>query len=258
MNRKFFAFDIDGTLLDSNKQPLDSTLKALDLLRDAGHFVTVATGRSRFHAQDIIRSLSFDNYILCNGAAAFLSHQQVYKNLLDETQLAAFVAEAQELGIDTAFVGMDTAKRASSLDIAKMEAAMHSFGAQLPELDMDFPEEKEVYQALAFYGKEYEHFFDEKYSKLRFVRWHENSVDVVPKEGSKAATILCVAEQLGIAQEDVICFGDGQNDREMLTAAGVGVAMGNAVPEIRQVADMVTASNDEDGIWLALKELQLI
>ena len=140
MNRKFFAFDIDGTLLDSNKQPLDSTLKALDLLRDAGHFVTVATGRSRFHAQDIIRSLSFDNYILCNGAAAFLSHQQVYKNLLDETQLAAFVAEAQELGIDTAFVGMDTAKRASSLDIAKMEAAMHSFGAQLPELDMDFPE----------------------------------------------------------------------------------------------------------------------
>ncbi len=70
MNRKFFAFDIDGTLLDSNKQPLDSTLKALDLLRDAGHFVTVATGRSRFHAQDIIRSLSFDNYILCSFASA--------------------------------------------------------------------------------------------------------------------------------------------------------------------------------------------
>jgi hydroxymethylpyrimidine pyrophosphatase-like HAD family hydrolase len=44
----------------------------------------------------------------------------------------------------------------------------------------------------------------------------------------------------------------------MLTAAGVGVAMGNAVLEIQQVADMVTASNDEDGIWLALKELQLI
>ena len=57
-----------------------------------GHFVTVATGRSRFHAKDIIRSLAFDNYILCNGAAAFLAHQQVYKNLLDEEQLKAFVA----------------------------------------------------------------------------------------------------------------------------------------------------------------------
>ena len=63
MNRKFFAFDIDGTLLDSNKQPLESTIEALELLRNAGHFVTVATGRSRFHAKDIIRSLAFDNYI---------------------------------------------------------------------------------------------------------------------------------------------------------------------------------------------------
>ncbi|OTN75291.1 hypothetical protein A5886_000361 [Enterococcus sp. 8G7_MSG3316] len=258
MNRKFFAFDIDGTLLDSNKQPLDSTVEALQTLRDAGHFVTVATGRSRFHAQDVIRSLAFDNYILCNGAAAFLAHQQVYKNLLDEEQLHAFVAEAHDLGIDTAFVGMDTAKRASSLNIEKMEAAMHSFGAQLPELDMDFPEEKEVYQALAFYDQAYEHYFDDKYSKLRFVRWHENSVDVVPKEGSKAATILYVAEQLGIRQADVICFGDGQNDREMLAAAGVGVAMGNAVPASLEAADLVTASNDEDGIWLALKELKLI
>ena len=105
---------------------------------------------------------------------------------------------------------MDTAKRASSLNIGIMDEAMRSFGAQLPELDMHFPEEKEVYQALAFYGKEYEDYFDDRYSKLRFVRWHENSVDVVPKDGSKAATILSVAHQLGISQKDVICFGDGQ------------------------------------------------
>lgn len=56
----------------------------------------------------------------------------------------------------------------------------------------------------------------------------------------------------------MICFGDGQNDREMLQAAGVGVAMGNAAPEIQAIADKVTASNDEDGIWQALKELDLI
>ncbi len=80
----------------------------------------------------------------------------------------------------------------------------------------------------------------------------------MPKDGSKAATILSVAHQLGISQKDVICFGDGQNDREMLQAAGVGVAMGNAAPEIQAIADKVTASNDEDGIWQALKELDLI
>ena len=83
MKRKLFAFDIDGTLLDTNKQALDSTREALDKLRKAGHLVTIATGRSRFHAQEVIRDLAFTNYILCNGAAGFLDHEQVYKNLLD-------------------------------------------------------------------------------------------------------------------------------------------------------------------------------
>lgn len=258
MKRKFFAFDIDGTLLDSNKKPLSSTIEALATLRKAGHFVTIATGRSRFHAQEIIRVLNFDNYILCNGAAAFLDHQQVYKNLLDETELSAFVSEAQQLRIDTAFVGMDTAKRSSSMNLQIMDEAMSSFGAELPELDMQFPEEKEVYQALAFYGKEYEGYFDNTYPRLRFIRWHENSVDVVPKEGSKAATILHMANQLGISPSDTICFGDGANDREMLQACGVGVAMGNASKEIQAVADTVTASNDDDGIWKALKDMALI
>ncbi|MBW6194900.1 Cof-type HAD-IIB family hydrolase, partial [Pseudomonas aeruginosa] len=94
MRRKLFAFDIDGTLLDSTKQALDSTREALEKLRKAGHLVTIATGRSRFHAQEIIRDLDFTNYILCNGAAGFLDHEQVYKNLLDRDQLDAFVQEA--------------------------------------------------------------------------------------------------------------------------------------------------------------------
>ena len=94
MSRKLFAFDIDGTLLDSNKQALPSTIAALDTLRAAGHFVTIATGRSRYLAEDIIRGMAFDNYILCNGSAAFLNHQQVYKHLLPQNQLQAFLNEA--------------------------------------------------------------------------------------------------------------------------------------------------------------------
>ena len=138
MRRKLFAFDIDGTLLDSNKQALDSTREALEKLRKAGHLVTIATGRSRFHAQEIIRDLDFTNYILCNGAAGFLDHEQVYKNLLDRDQLDAFVQEAHHEQIDTAFVSLDNIKRSSSNDVTVMEEAMHSFGAVLPELDQFF------------------------------------------------------------------------------------------------------------------------
>ena len=239
MKRKLFAFDIDGTLLDTNKQALDSTREALDKLRKAGHLVTIATGRSRFHAQEVIRDLAFTNYILCNGAAGFLDHEQVDKN------------------IDTAFVSLDNIKRYSSNHVGMMEEAMHSFGAVLPELDQYFVEEQDIYQALAFFDQNYDHHFS-SYDKIRFVRWHEKSVDVVPHDGSKAATILHLAEQVGIAQEDIISFGDGQNDREMLRMSGIGVAMGNAVPEVQAEAKLVTDTNDEDGIWKALKQLSMI
>ncbi|EPI00009.1 MULTISPECIES: Cof-type HAD-IIB family hydrolase [unclassified Enterococcus] len=257
MRRRLFAFDIDGTLLDSNKQPLDSTREALDKLRKAGHLVTIATGRSRFHAQEIIRDLEFTNYILCNGAAGFLDHEQIYKNLLDREQLDNFVKQAHEAQIDTAFVGLDNIKRNSSNHVDVMEDAMKSFGAVLPELDRFFVEEQEVYQALAFFDNTFDDKFT-NYERLRFVRWHENSVDVVPHNGSKAATILHLAEQVGIAKEDVISFGDGQNDREMLRMSGVGVAMGNAVPEVQKEADVVTDTNDQDGIWKTLKEMSFI
>ncbi|EMF0484755.1 HAD family hydrolase [Enterococcus hirae] len=257
MKRKLFAFDIDGTLLDTNKQALDSTREALDKLRKAGHLVTIATGRSRFHAQEVIRDLAFTNYILCNGAAGFLDHEQVYKNLLDREQLDNFVKEAQDKNIDTAFVSLDNIKRYSSNHVGMMEEAMHSFGAVLPELDQYFVEEQDIYQALAFFDQNYDHPFS-SYDKIRFVRWHEKSVDVVPHDGSKAATILHLAEQVGIAQEDIISFGDGQNDREMLRMSGIGVAMGNAVPEVQAEAKLVTDTNDEDGIWKALKQLSMI
>ena len=257
MKRKLFAFDIDGTLLDTNKQPLDSTREALDKLRKAGHLVTIATGRSRFHAQEVIRELEFTNYILCNGAAGFLDHEQVYKNLLDREQLDRFVEEAHSEKIDTAFVSLDNIKRSSSNHVGVMEEAMHSFGAVLPELDQYFVEEQDIYQALAFFDQTYDrHFAD--YDKIRFVRWHENSVDVVPHDGSKAATILHLADQVGIGQEDIISFGDGQNDREMLRMSGIGVAMGNAMPEVQAEAKLVTDTNNQDGIWKALKELAFI
>lgn len=69
---------------------------------------------------------------------------------------------------------------------------------------------------------------------------------------------MFMAKRLGIAKEDVITFGDANNDIEMLETAGVGVAMGNANPEIKEIADVVTATNNQDGIWQALRELSLV
>ena len=258
MNRKLFAFDIDGTLLDTKKKPLKSTVLAINALRAQGHFVTLATGRSRFHAQTVIRDLHFDNYVLCNGAAAFLNHQQIFKQLLPKKALSEFVQETSRLAIDTSFIGLDEMRRATDFDQEMMMTAMRSFGSTMPQLDATFLDNEDVYQGLAFYGSAYENYFDDRYPELAFIRWHENCVDVIPKENSKARTILNVAKRLDMEDEDGICFGDGLNDREMLAAAGVGVAMGNASEEVKACADLVTDDNDHDGISKALKKMKVL
>ena len=257
MDKKLFAFDIDGTLLNSQLKPLESTRLAIEQLRAQGHYVTIATGRSRVLAKPVIETLGFENYILCNGAAAFKAHQQIYKQLLPMDSLHELKEEATDMGIDIALVGLDETKRLTSTDLPKMADAMESFGSELPELDLDFAKQ-DIYSALAYYNHQYEGRFDDKYPELRFVRWHPNCVDVLTQGSSKAATILEVAEQLKINQENIICFGDGINDREMLSMAGVGVAMGNASEQVKKHADLVTDDNDSDGIFKALQKLGLI
>lgn len=256
-SRKLIAFDIDGTLLDSNKQPLESTLEALRQLRQAGHFVTLATGRSRFLAREVIRELAFENYILCNGAAAFVSHQQVFKQTLPTQALETLIADCTAQNIDTALIQLDQAKRLTTFNLSQIEEAMHSFGSVAPLLG-ELAVHDEVYQALAYYEAHQDEQFEGRYPDFQFVRWHEKCVDVIPANGSKAATILNIANYLGIDQADVITFGDGLNDEEMIREAGIGVAMGNAKEIVKQQADIVTKDNDHDGIWAALKDLKLV
>ncbi|MBL1228650.1 Cof-type HAD-IIB family hydrolase [Enterococcus sp. BWB1-3] len=258
MKRKLFAFDIDGTLLGTDKQVLDSTREALHQLRKQGHLVTIATGRSRYMAQKVILDLEFPNYILCNGAAAFLDHEQYYQNLLDEEELVRFSKELEEQELGLAYVGLDAVKKTNSHRPQQVVEAMRSIDFHDLDFDEHFNQSADIYQALAFYDQSLEGSFEELFPKFRFVRWHPESVDILPQNGSKAATILNLAERVGIEREDVIAFGDGDNDREMLREAGIGVAMGNAEAHIQQEAKMVTDTNDQDGIWKALKELKFV
>ena len=258
MKRKLFAFDIDGTLLKTDKTPLDSTREALQELRKQGHLVTIATGRSRYMAQKVILDLDFENYILCNGAAAFLDHEQYYQNLLDDNELIRFSEELEKHEFGLAYVGLDDVKKTNSHREDQVEEAMKSIDFQGLAFDGRFQESNDVYQALAFYDKSAEGMFEKQFPKFRFIRWHPESVDILPNGGSKAATIMNLADRVGIAREDIITFGDGDNDLEMLKEAGTGVAMGNAAPHVQQAASLVTDTNDKDGIWKALQELNFI
>ena len=146
MERKLIALDIDGTLLSSQRKPLDSTVKALKALREVGHLVTIATGRSRLLAGDVIHQLGCTNYIICNGSAGFLDHEQVYKHTLDREALSRMIDFASERNIDIMLFGLDSIARVTDFDSPKVNDAMTSFGQKAPEYEADYFSQHEVYQ----------------------------------------------------------------------------------------------------------------
>lgn len=90
------------------------------------------------------------------------------------------------------------------------------------------------------------------------MRWCDTFADILPAGGGKPAGLAAMLDHLGLRREESIAFGDGGNDISMLEYAGVGVAMGNALPAVKAAADYVADSVDADGVEKALQHFGLI
>ncbi|MBT2731664.1 Cof-type HAD-IIB family hydrolase [Carnobacterium sp. ISL-102] len=259
MQKKMIFFDIDGTLVNNQKLIPDSTKLAIKMLKENGHEVAIATGRNLFMAQNIIDELEISHYIVCNGAAGYLHKEQVYENPLDPVQLEKLIKVADLNNHQIIYETPAKLRRRNELANVRITTAMKSVGYGVPKFDQDFYQHNSLVQCLLFYREDEKHLYESnQFSKFRFVRWHDSGVDVLPHDGSKANTVLRVALENGYDVENTIAFGDGLNDLEMIEKVGIGVAMGNALESVKLRADKVTKSCNEDGIYIALKELNLI
>jgi len=96
--------------------------------------------------------------------------------------------------------------------------------------------------------------FRDKYTTVKSSPFY---FEILNKEASKGAAVANLAQHLGIKQEEIMAIGDNENDLSMIEYAGLGVAMGNAVPLIKEAANVVTATNDEHGVAEAIKKFVL-
>ncbi len=130
-----------------------------------------------------------------------------------------------------------------------------------PEPPFKSPNEaigKTIYQLLAFFGKDKEKELMKVLPDCEPTRWNPLFTDIVPKGSSKRVGIMKMSDYFGISEKEIIAFGDGGNDIQMLEYAGLGIAMGNAAEEVKQSADYVTSDVDEDGIAKALIHFGLL
>ena len=255
---KIIFFDIDDTLRNSKTGFIPSTIPtAFKQLRDKGILTGIATGRGIFGVVPEIKALKPDFFVTLNGA--YIEDKKgnvIYSNKIAKDKVEEYITWTKEVGIDYGLVGSHAAKLSRRTEM--ISQAIDPIYPDL-EVDPDFYQKEDIYQMWTFEERGDDLVLPESLaSTLRMVRWHEHSSDVVPISGSKAAGVAKVVDQLGLKPENVMVFGDGLNDLELFDYAGISVAMGVSHDKIKEKADYITKTLEEDGIFDALEGFGMV
>ena len=255
---KIIFFDIDDTLRNLKTGFIPSTIPtAFKQLRDKGILTGIATGRGIFGVVPELKALKPDFFVTLNGA--YIEDKKgnvIYSNKIAKDKVEEYITWTKEVGIDYGLVGSHAAKLSR-----RTEMISQAIDPIYPDLEVnpDFYQKEDIYQMWTFEKQGDDLVLPESLaSTLRMVRWHEHSSDVVPISGSKAAGVAKVVDQLGLKPENVMVFGDGLNDLELFDYAGISVAMGVSHDKIKEKADYITKTLEEDGIFDALEGFGMV
>ena len=255
---KIIFFDIDDTLRNSKTGFVPSTIpRVFKQLREKGILTGIATGRGIFGVVPEIKALNPDFFVTLNGA--YIEDKKgnvIYSNKIARDKVKEYIAWTKEEGIEYGLVGSHEAKLSR-----RTEMISQAIDPIYPDLDVDpdFYQKEDIYQMWTFEDQGDDLTLPESLaSTLRMVRWHGHSSDVVPISGSKAAGVAKVVDQLGLKPENVMVFGDELNDLELFDYAGISVAMGISHEKIKEKADYITKTLEEDGIFDALEGFGMV
>ena len=253
---KAVFFDVDGTLLshDAGGVP-ESARSAIGQLRSRGIKCVLATGRCIMELDRLpVRDMEFDGYITLNGQLCLDENREPYHaSPIPEADKETLLRMFRERKLPLMLVEKD---RMYANYIDDLVRSVHKrILSELPELGEY--DGAPLYQVCAYMLSGVEE-LEQALPGCRMTRWHMGGVDIISKNGGKVAGIETYMARHGLTRQEIMAFGDGDNDLEMLKFAGTGVAMGNGVEAVKRYADYVTAGIDDDGVWQALKHFGLI
>lgn len=253
---KCIFFDIDGTLLSfKTHQVSPGTIQAFDRLHRSGIRTFISSGRP----QSLLPSfpVSFDGYILMNGGYCFVGDKVLVRNPIHPQDREAWLNHVRQRGkVTMAF--SDKEMFLSGMNDTCREIDRQMGIPEPPFCSLEKMRDMEVFQFIAIQGADEDQEVLNMLPHSRLPRWHNLFSDLIPKESSKAVGIDHIIRHLGISRDEAMAFGDGNNDIEMLDFVGLGVAMGNAAETVKNHADYVTTTVDEEGILTALENLKII
>ncbi|SHM27318.1 hypothetical protein SAMN02746066_01344 [Anaerosporobacter mobilis DSM 15930] len=262
---KAIALDIDGTLTNTKKEVTPRTKKAVSRAMEADKVVIVASGRPTAGIRGISDTLKLEEkggYILAFNGARIMNcktREVIYQNMLPQDMIPVLYKEAVEHNVSIiTYEGDDVICGCNHDKYVDIEAKINNIKVN----DVDNFDQYVTFdvnkclmtgdpEKLAILEKE----MQQKYGdRLSIYRSEPFFLEFMPLNVDKANSLAHLLEHLGLKREELIAIGDGFNDLSMIKYAGLGVAMSNAQEIVKENADKVTKSNEEDGVAHIIEE----
>ena len=249
--RKYFFFDIDGTLVPKagGTEIPAGTKAAMEELRRQGHFLAIATGRSQFLASGLCRELGFEYMVSDGGNGIVLEGKLIGIEPLPRHLCLELAAQCEARGFSWAVSPENSDIRLTKDSrFADRAGSYYMKTVVKPDLEIEsFPEILKMFVACAP-GEE------EQIPALQILPWIRYQPEYIFVEPTdKSVGVRRVMDYYQAPYEDAVVFGDGRNDLTMFVPEWTCIAMGNAVEELKQRADFVTKNADDGGIEYALR-----
>ena len=284
---KLIAIDLDGTLLNSYGQISENNKKTLQMAQEKGIQVVLASGRSTNSVKNLANEIGNSHYIICgNGSIIYdlQKEQIIYDKFIDKKKVLQIIEICEQNSI---YYNVYTEDMVIAKNLSNNVLFYHQENANKPENKKtkinlvdniyDYVKNLENENILKFTISDQSNIiFNSIIKKIRKIKnidvldvahmsrkiiktgTEEVSLEyyyteITSENVDKWIAISWLADKLNINKEEIMAIGDNINDKMMIENAGMGVAMGNSVPYIQEIADKVVANNNEDGVAEAVE-----
>lgn len=264
--KKIIAVDIDGTLLNSKREITEKTKNTLIKAQELGHIVVIASGRDPLGVLPFADILEFEKYggLLSNfngGRITNYKTKEVIINHPMDINLAKEILQFAEKNLKMHYIlytddcVVTSSEETYTLKEICDKAFTHYEVIEDLAYSLDFAPNKILFsQDPKLIDEDAKKLKDNFFEKTAQVKSTPYFYEIMPKGIDKGKSLKEIAKYFDMDMKDVIAFGDEENDLTMIEMAGVGVVMGNGTDFMKEKADFITKSNDEDGIAYYLEK----